>query len=152
MRNLILRMKYGRGFGLIEYILGPVVGFITHAEIRFDLVIPVPLGKIRSRNRGYNQTLLFGKPIAQALKKPLAVDALFRTRETRPQVGLNMDERKTNLRGAFKAQKELVQGKSVLLIDDVATTCSTLNECSKELISAGASEVFCFTLARSINQ
>ena len=135
----------------MEYILPSALNCIKMAEFHFDLVIPVPLGKSRMRARGYNQTVLFAQPIAKALKVPMQSDALHRIRETRSQVGLNLEERKTNLSGAFKAQGRDVDGKSVLLVDDVATTCSTLNECARELGAAGASNVFCFTLARALS-
>ena len=135
----------------MEYILPSVLNCIEMADIHFDLVIPVPLGKSRMKTRGYNQTVLFARPIAKALKVPMLSDALFRIRETRPQVGLNLEERKNNLSGAFKAQGKGIRGKSVLLVDDVATTCSTLNECARELGTVGASNVFCFTLARAFS-
>ena len=85
------------------------------------------------------------------MEKILAINAIQRVRETKSQVGLNLDERRTNLRGAFKAQKDNVLGKSILLVDDVATTGNTLNECARELKRAGCNNVLCLVLARSGN-
>jgi predicted amidophosphoribosyltransferase len=73
-----------------------------------------------------------------------------RTRNTRSQVELSAEERRLNVRGAFQAVPEIVSGKRVLLVDDVTTTGSTIKECAKALRMAGASSVFCLTLARPV--
>jgi predicted amidophosphoribosyltransferase len=76
--------------------------------------------------------------------------ALKRSRETRSQVGLTVAERKHNVTGAFRADKRKVDGKAILVLDDVATTGATLSACARTLKEAGAREVFAFTLGRAM--
>lgn len=75
-------------------------------------------------------------------------DALWKVRETKPQVGLSMRQRKENVRGAFKASSDAVKGKTLVLVDDVITTATTMRECAKELKRAGADRVIALALAR----
>ena len=113
-----------------------------------DLILPVPLHEKRLAERGFNQAQL----LAQAFfpRDPrLQRDLLRRERATAPQTGMGGRERRRNLRNAFAvADKTTVLGKSVLLVDDVFTTGSTVNECARTLKKAGASEVLALTLAR----
>jgi ComF family protein len=101
--------------------------------------------------RGYNQTALFAKPVARELGIQYLPEAVTRVRETVSQVGLSAHERKTNISDAFQADKILVDGLIILLMDDITTTGATINECSKSLKLAGAASVFCFTLAKAKN-
>jgi ComF family protein len=101
------------------------------------VVVPVPLHKKRQGLRGFNQSELLARYVSKRLNLPGGT-ALARTRNTDPQVGKSGMYRKTNLKGAFEVlDPELVSNKTVLLIDDVATTGSTLNECAKILKSSG---------------
>jgi ComF family protein len=111
-----------------------------------DLLVPVPLHPKRIRNRGFNQALF----LAQAFPEtPLAREAVVRTRHTPPQVGLNPKERRDNVTGAFAVPDPAsVKGKSVLLIDDLFTTGSTVRECVRVLRRAGARQVEVLTVAR----
>jgi len=111
-----------------------------------DLLVPVPLHPKRIRDRGFNQSLL----LAQAFPgTPLAREALVRTRHTPPQVGLSPKERRDNVKGAFAVTDPArVKDKSVLLIDDLYTTGSTVKECARVLRKAGASRVEVLTVAR----
>ena len=76
------------------------------------------------------------------------MDGLLKITETSPQIGLSRTERRRNLKGAFMADRKF-PGMRLVLVDDVMTTCSTANECSKELLRAGAAEVRVLTLARA---
>jgi ComF family protein len=115
-----------------------------------DLITSVPLGLVRFRERGYNQATLLARPIALFLNIPFSSKALLRTRETRTQVGLSVNERMENMTGAFLAKNELVQGKNILVVDDVATSGATLNSCAKALLDGGALKVYGFSLARAV--
>jgi ComF family protein len=115
-----------------------------------DLITNVPLGKSRLKERGYNQVTVIARPLAMAMNLPLATQAIVRERETRSQVGLSAQERLTNVAGAFRALPNIVSGKSVLLVDDVATTGATLNACAAALRTAGAVRVYALTLARAL--
>jgi len=111
-----------------------------------DLLAPVPLHPKRLKSRGFNQSLLLARAFPEA---PLARQALVRTRSTVPQVGLNPKERRDNVKGAFAVpDPALVADQSVLLIDDLFTTGSTVKECAKVLHKAGARRVEVLTVAR----
>jgi ComF family protein len=114
-----------------------------------EIVVPVPIGRARRKERGYNQAALLAYPLALCSEIPYQSHALSRKRETRTQVGLNPLERKLNVADAFVAAREFVEGKSVLVVDDVTTTGATLNACAQALISAGARLVYGLTLARA---
>ena len=116
--------------------------------LRFDALLPVPMHPVRRRLRGYNQSERIARVAAAELNLPLLTDALTRTRATRPQVGLSAEARRRNLSGAFSvSQAEKVFGKTLLLIDDVITTGSSLHECALVLKAHGARAVYALTLA-----
>ena len=120
------------------------------AELKGSLIMPVPLHPKRLRARGFNQSLLLARCVASKTDSDLDFLSLRRTKFTKPQTGLSSEERKRNVRKAFEVVKrELVKGRTILLVDDVATTGSTLNECAKALKRAGADSVLCLVLART---
>jgi len=117
----------------------------------FDLLIPVPLHKHRLRERGFNQSLLLVKELNRRIGIPYRKRILQKKRPTIPQVNLSGAEREKGVRGAFSIMgKEELEGKSILLIDDVYTTGATVNECSKVLLAGGAKRVDVFTLAHAL--
>jgi ComF family protein len=103
------------------------------------------------RSRGYNQSELLGRYIASKLNVPY-VEAIKRTKKTIKQSEQTKEQRSKNLRNAFILKKsnkvEIIKNSSVLLVDDIYTTGSTANECSKVLINYGVSKVFVLTIAR----
>ena len=116
----------------------------------FSVIMPVPLHKKRLRERGFNQAVILARAIAKRFALPLDFMALRREVLTAPQVGLGHEERSINVRGAFTVRKpERAAGKRILLVDDVYTTGSTLAECAKTLLKAGADSVAVLTLARA---
>lgn len=112
-----------------------------------DAVLAVPLTKKALLERGFNQSLLLAKEFSRLKRIPLFPHVLTKIKDTNPQAMMNRKERIKNLRGAFSAQG--VQGKRIMLVDDVMTTGATMRECSRALIKAGASQVFTITLARA---
>lgn len=114
-----------------------------------ELVVPVPLAPKRQRERGYNQAELLAHAIAGKLGIPFVPSAAKRIRETRSQVGLSIVQRRDNVAGAFWADPRHIDGKCVLLIDDVLTTGATLNACALALRHAGASKIVAMTVARA---
>jgi ComF family protein len=115
------------------------------------LAVPVPLHERRLRERGFNQSLLLAKVLASELGAQLDYLSLVRKRYTRAQTGLRKEERRKNVKDAFSViYPELINGKKLLLIDDVFTTGHTLNECAKTLKRSGATVVVCLTLARTL--
>lgn len=127
----------------------PLGDFLLQFELKgIDAIIPVPLGIRKLRERGFNQSLLLSKKVADSRNIPLFMNALFKKKETAPQLGLSARERESNLKGAF-AVKQDFSGMNLLLIDDVMTTGATAKECSRQLLQAGAREVSVLTLARA---
>jgi len=122
------------------------------AEIGADLIVPVPLHAGRLREREFNQSLLLADLLGRHLNLPVMATALARVRATAPQTTLTRSERSHNLRRAFAVQNaEVLAERRVLLIDDVFTTGTTVNRCTKTLLKAGASAVQVLTLARTID-
>lgn len=124
-----------------------------HTPVEADAVVPVPLHPKRRRERGYNQSLLLAQIIAEAWDLPMAADWLVRTVNTPHQTGLAKSARKDNVAQAFSVPQraiETVQGKKILLVDDVITTGSTLLACARTLHQAGAKAVSSVTLAAGI--
>lgn len=114
-----------------------------------DFIIPVPLHRLRLKEREFNQSEVLASKLAGYFNIPMLNNALRRTRLTVPQTNLSKEERGKSLKGAFGViNHKLIEGKNILLIDDVFTTGSTANECAKVLIEAKAAEVNIFTLAK----
>jgi len=145
-------LKYAKKSHLAQS-LGPLLASFAESWLGRDsslLVMPVPLHPRRLRERGFNQSLLLARHVASRLGADIDYLSLQRTRSTRPQTQLTSDERRKNVRRAFSvAEKKELKRRSVLLIDDVATTGSTLNECARALKKAGVKEVYCLVLART---
>lgn len=111
----------------------------------YDCILPVPAS---SKKRGYNVPERMAQPLARAVDVPVVTDALTRARSTRRQEGLSLDERLANVAGAFRvARPEAVEGKRILLVDDVLTTGATASACAQALLDAGAQSVFAVALA-----
>jgi len=120
----------------------------TGFDISYDLISWVPLSSKRERSRGYDQAMLLAMATALELDE-VAVETLKKPYDVQAQSELGgKTERCANISGAFTASDpDIVAGKRVLLIDDVVTTCSTLDECSRILLAAGAAGVVCAALA-----
>ncbi len=151
VREAIHLFKYGRQRVMIGY-LG---GFVEDAAAKWfggsTLVVPVPLHRKRFRQRGFNQSLFLAERAAGSLGVRLSIDALARTRHTRPQVDLDPSERERNVKGAFAVTRPSeIKGEAVLLVDDVYTTGATVNECARVLKKAGAGSVRVLTVSRAL--
>jgi ComF family protein len=116
-----------------------------------DVIVPVPLHKIRLDERGYNQSELLARELSYRLNIFMS-KALRRVRNTTTQTALHKEERIENVKGAFKVTyKDTIVGKNVLLVDDVLTTGATLDECAKVLKENGAKDVYVATIATGKN-
>jgi len=117
-----------------------------------DLIVSMPSTWWHRLDRGYSQTDYLASALAKRLKLPYARRALKRVGSPKRQGGLNEDERRRNVIGTFAVRHpDRVKGKTVLVVDDIMTTGSTLSECSAELKRAGAARVWAVTLARSFH-
>ncbi len=147
LRELVLTFKFRQGLHLTALLRDMTEQAFSRMDApQPELIVPVPLHRRRLVWRGYNQSLELSRGITKRHHIPLSTKALLRTRNTIPQTQLEAEERRKNIRGAFKADEE-VQGKSVLLVDDVLTTGATLEECAKTLHRAGASAVAVLVLS-----
>ncbi len=107
-----------------------------------DLVIPVPMHRIKRIFRQYNSAQILAKDISDLLKIPMVPDVLIKTKWTKPQTKLSKYEREKNLSGSLVFNmKRIVKGMKILLIDDVRTTGTTCNTCARLLKTAGATSV-----------
>ncbi len=160
MRSAIHALKYDRIVPLTRELGRRLAAAI--AQLAMDapiemLVVPVPLYKARKAERGFNQARALASEALKVLRKShpawklkLAAKALVRKRSTESQAGLSPRQRRVNLRGAFFVPDvEAVQGRHILLVDDIYTTGATARACSRVLVDAGAASVRVATLARA---
>ena len=152
LMDAIHLIKYS-GKSYIIKSLGPLLGEFAGDRISDSngmIIIPVPLHRKKLRQRGFNQSALLAKTIGPILDIEPDFFTLIRTRYTASQAGLSLEERRKNVKGAFEVRGERdIKGRSVLLIDDVATTGNTINECARILKKAGCERVVGLTLART---
>jgi ComF family protein len=150
IRQALHHLKYRRDLGLGDALARSMQFFVTGLHWDLDMVIPVPLSRQRLRERGYNQISLVAYPLAMQLGQKYSPKSLLRVKHTHSQVGLSREERIKNVSGAFAADRAIVAGRSILLMDDVSTTGSTIVAASEALKAAGADKVYALTLARAV--
>jgi len=150
IRNALHALKYRQNIGLGIALSQNIAALLQQLNWPVNLVVPVPLGTKRQRERGYNQADLLAKPLAFRLQLPYHSQVLVRARETRSQVELSLAERHRNMENAFQADARHVRGKNILIIDDVATSGATLDACADALLKAGAKSAFGLTVARAV--
>jgi len=118
-----------------------------------DAIVPVPLHKMRLREREFNQSESLARHLSKASGIGLRNDLIVRTRKTKPQTSLNPKQRLKNIQGAFSViDKTSVKGLSILVVDDVMTTGCTINEVCRTLKQSGAKQVFALSLAKAYLQ
>lgn len=151
LKSVLQRYKYNRDVALAAP-LGRLLSRACPLDVAdYDVVVPVPLHLSRLRWRGFNQASLLARRVARRQQIPVDVFALERARATRPQVELDEKQRRSNVAAAFRVVRaDRIRKRRVLLVDDVYTTGSTVNECSRVLRDAGAVRVDVLILARAI--
>ncbi|MBI5097926.1 MAG: ComF family protein [Nitrospirae bacterium] len=160
--------SYARSFGLYEGVLKKAISLLKFYGIkrlskplsdiilridmpRVDAVIPVPLHEKRLRQREFNQSALLAKYLAESLGIAVLLNCLIKIRDTAPQVGLSSKDRRKNIKKAFEIRRtEMIEGKNIILIDDVVTTGATVRECSNVLKKAGVENIYVITLAHGM--
>jgi len=141
-------VKY-RSYESLARMLGRTLGESLKGEEReYDALVPVPLHRVKLRERGYNQAELIAQGVHEVTAIPVAASAVHRTRHTRTQTKLSHDERRKNMDGAFEPDAAgMLNGARVLLIDDVITTGATTTACAAAIRLAGASRVVAAAVA-----
>ncbi|WP_089173663.1 ComF family protein [Bosea sp. AS-1] len=152
-RELVHRLKYGDRAEL-AITLGRMMVQAGHELIaEADLVVPVPLHRARLWSRRFNQAALLAGTVARLTARPYAPAGLVRVRHTRRQVGLSRAQRANNLQGAFQVPENArpqLEGRRILLVDDVLTTGATANAAARALLRGGARQVDLLTFARVV--
>ncbi len=151
LQTLVHELKYNKRF-LNGVFLGKQIAELRKEIIEgwdINLIIPVPLHRLKLAERGFNQAYYISKGISKKLNIPLKNKIIKRKRFTQSQTKLTRKEREDNLTDAFKSLKrsKITDKKNVLIIDDVITTGATINECAKTLLSAGAKRTYAASVA-----
>ena len=151
VRKLILDYKFNEK----SYLYKTFVNFLLKNEKifenikKYDKIIPVPISKKRNKERGYNQSLLIAEEIANKTNLGLVNNCLIKTKNIIEQSKLNKEDRQQNIQGVYSLQNErLITNKKILLVDDIYTTGSTVNECCKILQQANPKTIGVLVLAK----
>ena len=151
IRDAILKYKFDEK----SYIYRTFLEFIKNNENicaqikKYDIIIPVPISKKRLNSRGYNQSSLIAKNLAQELNIEYSEKILIKIKDNKPQSEMKQDTRKSNVSGVYKViNEERINNKKVLIVDDIFTTGSTADECAKVLKDNSSESIGVFTLAK----
>lgn len=151
VRQAIHELKYRNLRAIASHLAGLLYIYLQTSPVTGDILIPVPLHAKRLRYRGYNQSSLIARYLGELTGLLVVEGCLIRVKDTPSQARTEtVDERHRNVINAFSYTRERIDGKGVLLIDDVCTSGATLEACATVLKSAGASSVWGLTLAREI--
>lgn len=150
LQRIIHSLKYENNFKIGET-LGKLLGIKLLNEFPvkdFELIIPVPLHRLKKSERGYNQSYYISKGVNRKLILELDTRSVKRIKYTDTQTSMNILERERNISRAFKARNaDKIAGRNILLIDDVITTGATLSECGRALKDIGAGKVYAASIA-----
>jgi ComF family protein len=150
--RLVHQLKFAQKIGIArslgEMLLLWLQVKMPALEEQPDCLLPVPLHSARWRQRGFNQSVEIARVIARKLAIPIEQNAVIRQRKTISQTGLNAPQRQKNIRGAFYVASE-IKAKHILIIDDVMTTGSTVNELARVLKKNGVVRVGVLSVARA---
>jgi ComF family protein len=153
LKDLIQHLKYKKQIGVMREIRPLLSQYFENSESKYSgfFIVPVPLSKLRLKERGFDQAYLIAKELARILNLPMLSTSITRIRDTPYQAGLERKKRLENIKGAFEvSQPDYVRAKKILLVDDVLTTGSTCNEVTKVLKISKVDCVKVFTLARAV--
>lgn len=152
IRDRIHQLKFGGQLHWVPPLADLMVKTLLRQQrFHIDIIVPVPLHTRRLRQRGFNQSALIAASLGTRLDIPVQFNVLVRKMWTEPQTRLNRQERLRNVRDAFFVPKPMAAaGLSIMLIDDVFTTGTTLSECTKTLKAAGAAQVHALTISRAL--
>lgn len=153
IKELIHQLKFKSRQSVVDALTPRMKDYLVPLAHHFSdyIIIPVPLHVTREKHRGFNQAELIAKRIGVILALPLHTGVIVRARSTKPQTGTpNKKDRESNLKGAFQVTAPAaIEGKNILLVDDVVTSGATISEATRTLKSAGAKKVIAFVLART---
>lgn len=145
-KSAMYSLKFGRNIPVSRFFAERMSILIKQRffDDKFDFITFVPMTPSSKRARGFNQSELLAKLIAEILELEFRSDLLYSCRKKRPQHKTPLQKRFLNVKDSYKSNAS-IKGKTILLIDDIKTTGATLNECAKALKKAGANKVYCIT-------
>lgn len=148
IRDKLLKYKF-RDHSYLYKFFSEIVINNCNLKRNYDIILPVPIHKKRKQKRGYNQSELIAKEIAKNINIEYSNKVLIKVVNTVPQSTLNQTQRMNNVLGIYKViNSQMIDKKRILLIDDIFTTGSTVNECAKVLKQNGAQSVNILTIAK----
>jgi ComF family protein len=151
MRQAIYNLKYRNLRTLAVPLANLIYDYLVDNSVPGDVLVPVPLHRKRLRERGYNQSQLLARELSKLINLPVIESCLIRKQHALPQARTaTVEERQTNVAGAFTCRDDRLREKRVLLIDDVSTSGATLDACAAALKAFGVSSVWGLVLAREI--
>lgn len=151
IRRAIHQLKYQNIKALAKPLAELLSDYLVANPVPGEVLVPVPLHEKRLRERGYNQSSLLAKEMGKLRGLPVVDNCLIRQRHSSPQARTSsVEERRSNVVGAFICRDGRLSGKQVLLIDDVSTSGATIDACARALKAAGATSVWGLALAREI--
>jgi competence protein ComFC len=151
MRQSIHQLKYRNLRALAQPLAKLLYDYLVTNPVPGEILVPVPLHQKRLKERGYNQSRLLAQELGRLTMLPVVDDCLIRQHHAFPQAKAStVDERRSNVGGAFACRDHRLRSKQVLLIDDVSTSGATLDACAVALKAGGATMVWGLVLAREI--
>ncbi len=148
--KLVQAFKYNNSKYLFKPLSFYMANIYKNNDFNCDFIVPVPLSKEKYTERGYNQSLLLAKQLSYRINIPIKENLVVKIRQTLSQTMLKSSERKINLENAYEVtNRKEIKNKTILIVDDVMTTGSTINTISKLLINYGAKEIQVLTLAKT---
>lgn len=148
VKNAMYRFKYSNKREYAAFFAKEAVQVYAKwlHRIGIEAIVPVPLYRKKRRRRGYNQAECFARALSEITGIPIETNVVVRVKDTAPQKGLGEQERKNNLKNAFHSEKNVVQYRCVMVVDDIYTTGSTAEAVAWELIKKGAHRVYLMTI------
>ena len=151
MRQAIHQLKYQNLKAISSSLAVLLADYLLLNPLPGEVLVPVPLHPRRLRERGYNQSVLLAKKLSRLINLPVITDCLIRVKEAKPQVRTTtVKERRKNVTGAFICHGDKINGKQIILIDDVCTSGATLEACATALKNNGAVSIWGLTIAMEI--
>lgn len=153
IKEIVHKLKYKNGRYLAYHMAEMMIDKLQKQDVEdIDLIVPTPLNKRRKKKRGFNQAYLLAKYIGKVMDWKVNRKNLIKTKETQSQNQLSRNDRKNNLRDAFRViSKDIFKDKKILIVDDVYTTGSTMDACSKEILKSEPKEIYVISFATGKN-
>jgi len=153
VKKFIWELKYNKKSGAVQPLANVVKNYLDNSELKIKnfSIIPIPLSSNRERERGFNQSLLLAREIHKYTSLPLLENIFIKNKDTKPQAELDeWKDRQTNLENCFSvSESDVINGKNILLVDDVFTSGATLNEAVKTLRASGARHIIGLVIAKA---